>query len=176
MDRLTSASSKSYWQLSVLVVAIVAVTARVSVWRYDTIRLPRKHVLGYVDLLRDAARCSVKSSQDSNPIQSFIDANNAQIMVNVAKKFLTPDQVRTMLHVEIEELYEHVCRQHDRAARRMVEYCTEETKPLRFGRLGGGALPPTIVPRSSSAPSGATTITPSKQKKVFGPAPSHRIR
>lgn len=113
MDRMNTRSAMSYWKLSAIVVAFVGVTSVLSVRAHECEKLPRKHVLKYTELLREAARASIRSSQDQHPLQKFIDSSKAMCAINVVSEFLTPYQVKHMLGVDIDEMIEFISKQHE---------------------------------------------------------------
>lgn len=115
MDRMNVRSAMSYWKLSAVVVAFVGATSYLSVRAHECNKLPRKHVLKYTELLREAARASIQASQDQHPLQKFIDSSKAMCAINIVSEFLTPYQVKHMLNVDIDEMVEFISKQHEDA-------------------------------------------------------------
>ncbi len=110
---MNSRSASSYWRLSAIVVAFVGVTSVLSVRAHECNKLPRKHVLKYTELLREAARASVQSSQDQHPVQRFINSSRASCAISIVREFLTPYQVKHILNVDIDEMSEFISKQHE---------------------------------------------------------------
>ena len=115
MDRMNARSAMSYWKLSAVLVAFVGATSYLSVRAHECNKLPRKHILKYTELLREAARASIQSSQDNHPLQKFIDSSKAMCAINIVSEFLTPYQVKYMLNVDIDEMKEFISKQHEDA-------------------------------------------------------------
>lgn len=106
-------SAMSYWKLSAIVVAFVGITSILSVRAHECNKLPRKQVLKYTELLREAARASIQSSQDQHPVQKFIDSSKAICAINIVNEFLTPYQVKHLLNVDINEMSDFISKQHE---------------------------------------------------------------
>jgi hypothetical protein len=115
MDRMNDRSTMAYWKLSATVVLFIGATSYLSVRAHECSKLPRKHVLKYTELLREAARASIQSSQDSHPLQSFIDSSKAMCAINIVSEFLTSSQVKHLMNVDIDEMKEFISKQHEDA-------------------------------------------------------------
>ena len=122
MDRMNPRSAMSYWKLSSIVLTFVGVTSYLSVRSHECNKLPRKHVLKYTELLREAARSSVQASQDQHPVQRFIDSSKAMCAINIVNDFLTPYQVKHILNVDIDEMTEFISKQHEDATVLLLKY------------------------------------------------------
>ncbi|AAK14490.1 unnamed protein product [Ectocarpus sp. 4 AP-2014] len=121
MDRMNQRSAMAYWKLSTIVVVFVGVTSYLSVRAHESSKLPREHILKYSELLREAARASIQSTQDQHPVQSFIDSSKAMCAVNIVSEFLTPHQVKHIMNVDIGEMKEFISKQHDDATSALVQ-------------------------------------------------------
>lgn len=108
-------SAISYWKLSAIVVLFVGATSYLSVRAHECNKLPRKHVLKYTELLREAARASIQSSQDQHPLQKFIDSSKAMCAIGIVSEFLTPYQVKHILNIDIDEMSDFISKQHEEA-------------------------------------------------------------
>lgn len=122
MDRMNDRSTMAYWKLSATVVLFVGITSYLSVRTHECSKLPRKHVLKYTELLREAARASIQSSQDQHPLQSFIDSSKAMCAINIVSEFLTPHQVKHMMNVDIDEMKEFISKQHEDATTLLLKF------------------------------------------------------
>lgn len=121
MDRMNTRSAMSYWKLAAIVVAFVGITSVLSVRAHECDKLPRKHILKYTELLREAARASIQSSQDQHPLQKFIDSSKAMCAINIVSEFLTPYQVKHMLGVDIDEMSEFISKQHEESTAFLIK-------------------------------------------------------
>ena len=121
MDRMNENSAMAYWKLSATIVVFIGVTSYLSVRAHECSKLPRKHVLKYTELLREAARSSIQSSQDQHPLQSFIDSSKAMCAVNIVNEFLTPHQVKHMMNIDLDEMREFISKQHEDATTLLLQ-------------------------------------------------------
>jgi len=121
MDRMNQRSAMAYWKLSTIVVVFVGVTSYLSVRAHESSKLPREHILKYSELLREAARASIQSTQDQHPVQSFIDSSKAMCAVNIVSEFLTPHQVKHIMNIDIAEMKEFISKQHDDATSALLK-------------------------------------------------------
>lgn len=119
MDRMNHRSAMAYWKLSTIVVVFVGVTSYLSVRAHESSKLPRE--LKYSELLREAARASIQSTQDQHPVQSFIDSSKAMCAVNIVSEFLTSHQVKHIMNVDIAEMKEFISKQHDDATSALIQ-------------------------------------------------------
>jgi hypothetical protein len=123
MDRMNMRSAMAYWKLSAVVVAFVGVTSYLSVRAHECDKLPRKQVLKYTELLREAARASIQSSQDQHPVQKFIDSSKAMCAINVVREFLTPYQAKHILNIDMDEMSEFISKQHEDSTALLLKSC-----------------------------------------------------
>ncbi len=114
-------SALAYWKLSAIVVVFVGVTSYLSLKSHESSKLPREHILKYSELLREAARASIQSTQDQHPVHKFINSSKAICAVNIVAEFLTPHQVKHMVNVDIAEMKEFISKQHDEATNALVQ-------------------------------------------------------
>lgn len=121
MDRMNQRSATAYWKLSIIVIVFVGVTSYLSVRSHESSKLPREHILKYSELLREAARSSIQSTQDQHPVQSFINSSKAMCAVSIVSEFLTPHQVKHIMNVDIAEMKEFISKQHDDATSALIQ-------------------------------------------------------
>ena len=121
MDRMNHRSAMAYWKLSTIVVVFVGVTSYLSLRAHESCKLPREHILKYTELLREAARASIQSTQDQHPVQSFINSSKAMCAVSIVSEFLTRDQVKHIMNVDIAEMRDFISKQHDDATSALIE-------------------------------------------------------
>lgn len=132
MDRMKDSTAFSYWKLSVLISIFITATSLLSVKSHECAKLPRKHVLKYMDLLREAARSSVSASQSCHPVQAFIDSSRAVSAIKVVDEFLTQDQVKSMMSIDLMEMKAYIEKQHDSSLRALLEAYSDEPSNDRF--------------------------------------------
>jgi len=121
MDRMNQRSAMAYWKLSTIVIIFVGVTSYLSVRSHESSKLPREHILKYSELLREAARASIQSTQDQHPVQSFINSSKAMCAVSIVAEFLTSHQVKHLMNIDIAEMKEFISKQHDDATSALLQ-------------------------------------------------------
>ena len=124
MERMTNMAAMNYWKLGLVVVAFIGTTSYVSKRAHESNKLSRTHVLKYSELLREAARASVQSTQDQHPVQSFINSSKAMCAINIVNEFLSADQVKHLMNIDLEEMKSFISKQHDEATSTLVESYT----------------------------------------------------
>lgn len=129
---MKNSTAFSYWKLSFIITVFIAVTSVLSVKSHECAKLPRKHILKYMDLLREAARSSVSASQSCHPVQAFIDSSRAVSAINVVNEFLSVEQVKHMMSIDLMEMKDYIEKQHDSALNALLEAYSGEPSNDRF--------------------------------------------
>ncbi|CAN0333669.1 unnamed protein product [Discosporangium mesarthrocarpum] len=127
MERMNPRTTRATWKIAACIVALVVVASAASSRAHDNERLPRKHILKYVELLRSAAEHSIRASQDSHPVNAFIDPARATMAVDIVENFLTPDQARHLTNVDLADMKEFVDGLHEVATQALLKAYAEKT-------------------------------------------------
>jgi hypothetical protein len=97
-------------------------------------------VLRAVGLLREAARCSLRSDQAGLPQDTYADAVKASVYVHAVDRLLSSDEIARSCGISIDELREHTDKQLKNARTALSQSC---------GGGSGGGLRPMGNSRSS---------------------------
>ncbi len=112
MERLIDPLAKTYWKLSFLLLTSIITVSIVSNYRYQNILLPREHLIGYAELIQDAARSSVIASRTSDPVIAHCESFRALTYVKFVCRFLTSSQIKYISNVNSHEMLDFVSKQH----------------------------------------------------------------
>lgn len=117
-------SAMNYWKLSLVVVVFVATTSYISQRAHASNKMSRAQIIKFSELLRESARSSVQSTQDQHPVQSFINSSKAMCGISIVDQFLSSDQVRHLMNVDLAEMKAFISKQHDEATSELVQSYT----------------------------------------------------
>lgn len=104
MERLNRQACMTYWKVSAIYLASIFVISWTSKKCFEQSKLPRHHLLKLTDILRKALEHSISASQDTCPQTKYRDTCKAQIYAGLVNDLLTPEQIRDLSGIEINEL------------------------------------------------------------------------
>ena len=137
MERLNPQISQSYWKVSFVFLVCIAITSWISSKCYENQRLPRSHILKITELLRNAAEHSIRSVQDSQPVQKFMDTAIAKSQIDIVEELLTPEQVESIAGIDILVMKDFISKQHDEATQKLLQIYIDKKLGSRQTPLGG---------------------------------------
>lgn len=128
MDRLNPSVSYSYWKVAATILLFVVVTSTMSSRCFETHKLPRKHVLKLLDMLRLSGEHSIRASQNTQPVTIFSDTCMAKHTIDTVAQFLTNDQVKDLAGVDLLEMREFISQQHKNATEVLLKAYIEKKR------------------------------------------------
>ena len=128
MERLNPKTALAYWKVSTILLLTVAITSHISCKCFESQRLPKSHLRKICDILRKVAEHSIRASQDISPVLTFSDTAQAKANVDLVASLLTPQQVKAIANIDIDEMKEFISKQNEQAYQTLLQISIENNK------------------------------------------------
>lgn len=128
MDRLHPKVSQSYWKAALAMVVFVMITSYISSRCFERQKLPRKHVLKMLELLRLSGEHSIRASQSTQPVTIFADTCEAKNSIDTVTNFLSNEQAKHLAGIDLGEMREFISQQHKNATEVLLKAYIEKKR------------------------------------------------